>query len=391
MLEQSQEHTRLVARGSDGAGQHQRGVERPHVAVVDVAHHPLNEHVGVAAGKRPRRAGYRERVPQPHILAHHQRVNACGRAAHADVLVGVGEHLGLDERAARQQVAEAARLSHVVFAVLHDPLRVRLEDARDLRPLDVDPPRARQSEVQRGLFEAVSRQGAVRHVVRLQHEERIHHVPAGDLEAVVGDRALAEADAAGAAPRHAAVATELERNLPAGGALGEVRQVEVEDVMPLDHVRVALADEAHKLPQHVALVVSGSGDDLRPAGAVAEGNGDDPVSLALGVAELIAGRGVALDIHLQAAHVLELHAAEQGPPGQRQVLVDGVVDEQVGRVWRAGRAARGPGEPVPGRKAVRPGPEHRQQVDGIGALEGPGLELNGAVGDCLQVGGNEAA
>jgi hypothetical protein len=78
VLQQAQEHARLVARGRDGAGQHERGVQRAHVAMVHVAHDAADEEVGVAAGKRARGVGQRQGAAQPQVFAQHQRIDARG-------------------------------------------------------------------------------------------------------------------------------------------------------------------------------------------------------------------------------------------------------------------------------------------------------------------------
>ena len=66
--------------------------------------------------------------------------------------------------------------------------------------------------------------------------------------------ALGDLQARGARTHLAAVAAERELDPMAPGARFEIFQIETEQVVPLDHVGVALGDDPHQFLEHRALV-----------------------------------------------------------------------------------------------------------------------------------------
>ena len=98
-----------------------------------------------------------------------------------------------------------------------------------------------------------------------------------------------------------AVAAPGERHPVTTRARLEVLEVEAEDVVTLEDVRVALGDQTSARPEQLRLVHLRAGQDRAPAGGVGQGDGDDAVGLARSVGKLEARRGEHLDVQRQCA------------------------------------------------------------------------------------------
>ena len=108
----------------------------------------------------------------------------------------------------------------------------------------------------------------------------------------------------------------------------DVLEVEAEDIVPLDDVGIALADEPRALGEQLRLRHLRSRQDGGEAGRVGERDGDDAVRFPRRVRELEAGRRRHLDVQRQAMQVAEAHAEEGGLAGAEEELVDGVVKKR---------------------------------------------------------------
>ena len=82
--------------------EHDRRIERRHVAVPDVARHAGEEDIGVATLECLRQWQLGNAVFLPKIFAQEQTVNPSGVAAHDHVLIVVGKNLRLNEVARTQ-------------------------------------------------------------------------------------------------------------------------------------------------------------------------------------------------------------------------------------------------------------------------------------------------
>ena len=88
--------------------------------------------------------------------------------------------------------------------------------------------------------------------------------------------------------------------------------------MPLDDIRVTLADKSDQLPQQVRFTRLRAGQQVLPTTAVPQGHHDDLVPVTLGVREIKTRRGQRLNVHLQPHKLGKAHAAEQPGGQQRQ-------------------------------------------------------------------------
>src|ERR1043165_7535070 len=98
--------------------QHDRGIQRGNVAMPDVAGHPGEKNVGVAALKRSGHRHLWNGMTLPKIFAEKQCINAGRVAAHNDVLIVVWKNLGLDEITWAQQFRDCASLPNTAQCAL---------------------------------------------------------------------------------------------------------------------------------------------------------------------------------------------------------------------------------------------------------------------------------
>ncbi len=108
VAEQRQEQIQLVAARFDVERQHQRRIQRLHVAMPHVANDALVKHVRVTAGKWTRFAELRDGVALVQVFAQEERIDLRRVTAHDNVLIVVGKDLGLDEVARAEQVADSS-------------------------------------------------------------------------------------------------------------------------------------------------------------------------------------------------------------------------------------------------------------------------------------------
>jgi hypothetical protein len=180
-----------------------------------------------------------------------------------------------------------------------------------------------------------------------------------DLVTPIADRAFGDVEPRRAAAQLAVVTPPAEPHAVAARARLEVFQVEAEDVVPLDHVGVALADEARRLLQQGPLVQAVAADHVPEAGGVGEGDGHDPIGLAHGVGELVAIPGHHLDVERQPPQVAEPHAPERRASARQQILLHRIRNETVGGGRHIGREAAALATAVAGGQGVRPRREPR--------------------------------
>jgi len=90
----------------------------------------------------------------------------------------------------------------------------------------------------------------------------------------------------------------------------QVLQIEAEDVVTLDDVRIALANQSRRLLEQGPLVEPIPADHVDESRGVGQRESDDAVGLARGVGELVAVAGDDLDVERQAPQVAETHPAE---------------------------------------------------------------------------------
>ena len=108
---------------------------------------------------------------------------------------------------------------------------------------------------------------------------------------------------------------------------------------------------------------------MTEAGGVGEGDRDDPVVGARGARELVARRGDDFDIERQAPEIAEGQAAERGPPGHEEVLMDGIGEEAIGRPGHVRARAARLAAAVAGGEGVSPGAVTREPAEDAGAVE----------------------
>src|SRR5437016_138785 len=91
------EDLELIGRRETVELQHDRRVERSHVAVPDVVGNTSEKNIGVTAFKRLGDGKLRNRLPLPKIFAKKQRVNAGGIPPNNYILIIVRKNLRLNE------------------------------------------------------------------------------------------------------------------------------------------------------------------------------------------------------------------------------------------------------------------------------------------------------
>ncbi len=379
VLQKLREDAERVGRRRDGLGEHQRRVERGDVHVQDRPRDAFLTDHGVAAADGTDRSGQGHRLAPREVLAKHERVDLGGRAAQRARLIVEGYRLRLREVRRRQDRPDRERLDRVVACVGHEPLGRLAELARDLRAFDIGPAFGGDAEVASQVLQAEPGQIPRARIVELGEDPRVDDVAARDLVAPVADRALRDLEARHPAPERFAAAPPGERDPVHAGAGLEILEVEPEDVVPLDHVRVALADDARALVEQRALVESVAAHDVTEAGRVGERDRDDPVAGPCRARKLVALAGHHLDVERQPAEVGEDEPAERGSPGLQEILMDRVAEEQI---WRAGRVPDLAGLiATAGASAERlaPRPEARPPAQRAGALERIDREQSGRV------------
>ena len=108
----------------------------------------------------------------------------------------------------------------------------------------------------------------------------------------------------------------------------EIGQVELENVVPLEHVGVALLDDRVE-PFERGLLALGrvsrlDDDEFFKTRLVAHGNRHEMILRALGIGELVALRAKRLDVDLHPAQFGEIHPLKECPAAGREVLLHGI-------------------------------------------------------------------
>src|SRR5262249_61975340 len=101
----------------------------------------------------------------------------------------------------------------------------------------------------------------------------------------------------------------------------EILEVEAENVVALDDVRIALADQASAFGQQRCLVEAIAAQHVTKPRRVRQGDRDDAITGTGGGRELIAVRRDDLDVQRQTSKIPEVQRAERGAPGREQILV----------------------------------------------------------------------
>ena len=122
------------------------------------------------------------------------------------------------------------------------------------RRIQINPPRARQPEMNREILQSEAFQRAARDIVMLREDPRVDNAAAVNVVAPKRDRSLCNLHPRGPSAQAAAVASQRELHPMAPGALFKIFQVEAKQVVPLDHVGIAFAHDPHQLLEHRALV-----------------------------------------------------------------------------------------------------------------------------------------
>src|SRR6185369_15882949 len=131
----------------------------------------------------------------------------------------------------------------------HEGGRILTEDARDVFGREVSPVGRGDPEVTGDILEAVGFEITRAYVVELGEYPRVHDVAAFHAIAAVGDGALRDLHAGGIAGQRGGVAPPPQRHLEAARAGFHVLEVEAEDVVALEHVRITLPDEPAAFPE----------------------------------------------------------------------------------------------------------------------------------------------
>ena len=193
--------------------------------------------VGAAA-----RGATRQRLAVHQVGAHQQRLDqALAGPRGGDPLVRLRDHLRQRERGGVEQPRELVDFQHVVQGVAADALRIALEGGPDLGAGHVLAVLLGDPEVARGLLEPLVAHVADDRAVAADGVERVHDLAAGDDPAGEAVGLLADLDDVLVAARGAAVAPERQVDAERAGPAGQELQVEPEDVVVLQDVRVALA------------------------------------------------------------------------------------------------------------------------------------------------------
>ena len=338
--------------------------------------HALLQDGRVATSDRGGRAGQGHGAAAAQVLPEQQGVDLGGRPAQHRGLEVEGDELGLDEVRRREDGRQRQGLHRVVAGVGHEVVGGVAEGAGNGRRIEIRAVARGDAEVPGQVLEPEARQVAGPRVVQLGQEIGVDDVAAGDLVAAIADRPLCDGELRDAAPHGLAAASPRERDAVAPGARLDVLEVEAEDVVSLDHVGIALADEPRALLEEGRLRQAVSAEDVAESRRVGQGDGDDAIARARGAGKLEALGGEDLDVEGQPAQVVEAHAAEgRGSRGEEE-LVDGVAGEPVGCAAQRGRgrtARRSTSRSAPARPARRVRRVRMTSTSPVGARDGRGV------------------
>ena len=320
------ENAQRVGFRKNPEGQHHRGIKRGDVAVPHVARHAGEKDVGVAAFEATRLRKRRNRLPLAQIFAEKEAVDLRRVPANDHVLVVVRKYRRLREPGGTQRGGQGPRLPHILQRVFLEGCtlaRMRLGDfpGAEFHAVVLGHP-----EVPRRGLEPEALKFPRGDIVELDEKKRVHHVTPVNLELPVLDQSLGDLQTRRIRPRHAPVATEPQLDPAFPRPRLQVWEIEPENVVSLDHIRIPLEHEGGKLLQHPTLLrgITRVVDhqDFLPSRAVGHGDREQRIAGRIGQRTSLAR--VRFDVHLHAPQVAELHALEKRPPARKQVLVGGV-------------------------------------------------------------------
>ena len=169
----------------------------------------------------------------------------------------------------------------------------------------------------------------------LGQDPGVDDVAAGDLVAAIANGALGDLKSRRPAGQRAAVAAPAERHAVKPGAGFEVLEIETEDVVTFDDVRIALPHETPALGEQRGFVETIAADHVTKAGGIGQGDGDDAIAGPGRARKLETLRRHDLDVQRETPEIGERETAERSPPGEQQVLVHRVGQEEIGRLGSA--------------------------------------------------------
>ena len=240
-------------------------------------------------------------------------------AVRGESLVGPRQHAGQTERRREEPPRQPIHLLHVIGGVAADPLRVGPVGGPDLGPGHVFTVGPGDPKVARRVFESVSTHIGRGHSEATHRLLRVDHLAAGHSPAQERLRPLAVVEDVCFEPRLRPVAPQPEAYAEARRALHQKRQVEGEDVVVFEHVRITSLYQRDKAFDQLRFAQLAGIQAFLPAGAVSHADHEDAVPVLVEP-----GR---LEVELKAAQVVKAHAFEVGATGQRQELLDRVPDE----------------------------------------------------------------
>ncbi|NBW64904.1 efflux RND transporter periplasmic adaptor subunit [bacterium] len=183
----------------------------------------------------------RARLPGVVVFLLKQQVDLGRGAAERRLLQQRREGPDLLEIGRQQLIRQSLRLAQVVLKVRAEPGPVVPKRILNLAALDVCPLRAvlvRDPEIDRHLLEPIGRQLPGRDVVELDEQVGIDHGAPGQVAAGKINPTLGHLQPGVAKCGPLPVAAPRARNLQAPATLPQVVQVELEDVVALDDVRI---------------------------------------------------------------------------------------------------------------------------------------------------------
>src|SRR6266404_5190585 len=209
-----------------------------------VAGDASEEDIGVTALEAAHKRHLRNGMALSEIFAQEESINPRGVTAHDYILIIVRKNLGLDEIARAEQISDRARFAH----------RTEHACAEFFRIIDVS---ALQffARKRRELF-SIAKAEMVRHihalepgkrahanVVKLREQKSVDEMAAIDGELRVIDCFLRNLEPRWTGAQESAAASPIEFGFRFLGARNQIRQIEPEEIVPLNHIRIAFFNE----------------------------------------------------------------------------------------------------------------------------------------------------
>src|SRR5690242_5317150 len=302
-----------------------------------VARDAASAHLGITAGYFARFVGRGDRMGRRKVGADQQRVDLGRVPAQDHVLVRVLEDLRLHEVAGREQFGERSGLARIVERISEKFIGTIVEVFADAGLVDIDAFLARGAKVLRQFLEPEALKLAARDIVMMREDPGVDDTAAIDVVTAISDDAFGDLESRRAGVKSAAVTAERKLHSMAAGARFEIFEVEAEKIVPLDNVGVALADDSHHLLEHRPLIHLPAREHPLESLGIGKSDRDDPVPLARRARKLEPRTDISFDIELKTAQAAEFHPHKKGRPGQHQMLLDRVGEDEVGRIGCARR------------------------------------------------------